>query len=68
MREYQVSYRVVVDEFAEPIMYGIAAENHSRVQWLSTNYQEVDRLARTCNRGGLSYLHFCDVIEDFRRA
>ena len=35
---------------------------------ISTDFQEVNRLAECCNSAGLSPVHLADVVEDFRHS
>ncbi|BDF71105.1 hypothetical protein CE91St41_16680 [Oscillospiraceae bacterium] len=67
MRERNMTYHVFLDDSAAPPMYGIRCEEGPCARRLSTDYQEVSRLAGRCNSAGLSPLHLGDVAEDFRR-
>ena len=68
MRQSCGMYRVFVDEAARPRMYGIQGRGGVRVGRISTDFQEVSRLAECCNSAGLSPIHLADVVEDFRRS
>ena len=68
MRQGGGMYRVFVDETIRPRMYGIQSRGGQRVGRISTDLQEVSRLAECCNSAGLSPIHLADVVEDFRRS
>ena len=68
MRQKQGMYQVFLDETANPRMYGIRGRGGVRVGRISTDFQEVNRLAECCNSAGLSPVHLRDVVEDFRRS
>ena len=68
MRQSCGMYRVFVDKAARPRMYGIQSGGGVRVGRISTDFQEVSRLAESCNSAGLSPIHLADVVEDFRRS
>ena len=57
MRNNHKRYCVFLDVAYHPQMYGI-----------STDFQEVNRLAECCNSAGLSPVHLADVVEDFRHS
>ena len=61
-------YCVFADESVRPRMYGIQSRVGVRVGHISTDFQEVSRLAECCNSAGLSPIHLADVVEDFRRS
>ena len=61
-------YRVFLDENVRPRMYGIRSRSGLQVGRISTDYQEVNRLAECCNSAGLSPVHLVDVVDDFRRS
>lgn len=68
MRNHSGMYQVFADETARPRMYGIQSRGGVRVGRISTDFQEVSRLAECCNSAGLSPVHLADVVEDFRRS
>lgn len=68
MRNHHKTYCVFLDVASRPHMYGIRGSNGVSVGRISTDFQEVNRLAETCNHAGLSPLHLADVVEDFRRS
>lgn len=68
MRNHHRMYRVFLDTASRPQMYGIRGTDGVRIGRISTDFQEVNRLAECCNRAGLSPIHLSDVVEDFRRA
>lgn len=68
MSEKTVTYRVFLDDATMPPMYGIQTAEDVRAGRISTDYQEVSRLAQMCTSAALSPLHLWDVVEDFRRA
>ena len=68
MGENSGMYRVFADGTARPRMYGIQGRGGVRVGRISTDFQEVSRLAECCNSAGLSPIHLADVVEDFRRS
>lgn len=68
MRERCGMYQVFADETARPRMYGIQSRAGLKVGRISTDFQEVSRLAECCNSAGLSPIHLADVVEDFRRS
>lgn len=68
MREHCGMYQVFADEAARPRMYGIRSRAGLQVGRISTDFQEVSRLAECCNSAGLSPIHLADVVEDFRRS
>nr|WP_295616045.1 DUF6514 family protein [uncultured Intestinimonas sp.] len=47
-------------------MFGIRCSDGTRAPRISTDYQEVYRLAQACNRCRLSPVHLLDVVTDFR--
>lgn len=67
MNNNRVMYRIFLDETTRPQMYGIRSRGGVCVSRISTDFQEVNRLAECCNRAGLSPVHLADVVEDFRR-
>ena len=68
MRNHHKTYCVFLDVASRPHMYGIRGSNGVSVGRISTDFQEVNRLAESCNSAGLSPLHLADVVEDFRRS
>lgn len=68
MNNNRVMYRVFLDETTRPQMYGIRGRGGVCVSRISTDFQEVNRLAECCNSAGLSPVHLADVVEDFRRS
>lgn len=68
MRQSCGMYRVFVDKAARPKMYGIQSRAGVRVGRISADFQEVSRLAESCNSAGLSPIHLADVVEDFLRS
>ena len=68
MRNHHKTYCVFLDVASRPHMYSIRGSNGVSVGRISTDFQEVNRLAETCNHAGLSPLHLADVVEDFRRS
>ena len=68
MSKHERIYHVYLDRASRPQMYGIRGHNGVRVGRISTDFQEVNRLAECCNSAGLSPVHLADVVEDFRRS
>lgn len=68
MSKVHPTYHVYLDRSSRPQMYGIRGHNGLCVGRISTDYQEVNRLAECCNSAGLSPIHLADVVEDFRRS
>lgn len=68
MKQNHMTYRVYLDQASRPQMYGIQGRGGVRVGRISTDFQEVNRLAQCCNSAGLSPIHLADVVEDFRRS
>ena len=68
MKHNRVMYRVFLDETSRPKMYGIRSRGGVCVGPISTDFQEVNRLAGWWNSAGLSPVHLADVVEDFRRS
>ena len=68
MNQNHMTYRVYLDQASLPQMYGIQGRGGVRVGRISTDFQEVNRLAQCCNSAGLSPIHLADVVEDFRRS
>ena len=68
MKHNREMYRVFLDETSRPKMYGIRSRGGVCVGRISTDFQEVNRLAECCNSAGLSPVHLADVVEDFRRS
>ena len=68
MKQNHMMYRVYLDQASRPQMYGIRGHNGICVGRISTDFQEVNRLAECCNNAGLSPIHLADVVEDFRRS
>ena len=68
MEKSNAMYRVYLDHSVKPQMYGIRSRNGIRVGRISTDFQEVNRLAECCNSAGLSPVHLADVVEDFCRS
>ena len=68
MKNNRVMYRVFLDESTRPQMCGIRSRGGVCVSRISTDFQEVNRLAECCNSAGLSPVHLADVVEDFRRS
>ena len=68
MKRDRMMYRVFLDKASQPQMYGIRSRNGLYVGRISTDFQEVNRLAECCNSAGLSPVHLADVVEDFRRS
>lgn len=68
MKHSKMNYEVFLDSATTPPMYGIRCGNRAAAHRISTDYQEVSRLAQRCNRAGLSDVHLRDVAEDFGRA
>lgn len=68
MKTREINFRVCMDEGRVPPMFGITCKSGERALHLSTDFMEVDRLVRACNRHKLSVEHFWDVIEDFRHS
>lgn len=68
MSKVHGTYHVYLDRAARPQMYGIRGQNGVRVGRISTDFQEVNRLAECCNSAGLSPVHLADVVDDFRRS
>ena len=68
MRNHHMQYRVFLDEASRPQMYGIRGRDGVCIRRISTDFQEVNRLAECCNSAGLSPVHLADVVEDFRRS
>ena len=68
MKHNRAMYRVFLDETSRPKMYGIRSRSGVRGGRISTDFQEVNRLAECCNSAGLSPVHLADVVEDFRRS
>ena len=64
MRNHHKTYCVFLDVTSRPHMYGIRGTNGVSVGRISTDFQEVNRLAESCN----SALHLADVVDDFRRS
>ena len=68
MKNSKMNYEVFLDSTATPPMYGIRCGDRAAAGRISTDYQEVSRLAQRCNRAGLSDMHLKDIAEDFGRA
>lgn len=68
MKNSKSMFQVCVDETVTPAMFGVSCASGERAARLSSDFAEVDRLVRACNRNRLSMAHFRDVIEDFRRS
>ena len=68
MKHNRAMYRVFRDETSRPKRYGTGSRSGVRVGRISTDFQEVNRLAECCNSAGLSPVHLADVVEDFRRS
>mgnify|MGYP005788250989 FL=1 len=68
MRNNRKTYCVFLDTASHPQMYGIRGADGVRVGRISTDFQEVNRLAECCNSAGLSPVHLADVVEDFRHS
>lgn len=68
MKMRDMNFRVCIDEGSVPTTYGVASRSGERASRLSTDFGEVDKLVRACNRNRLSMEHFWDVVEDFRRS
>ena len=68
MSNHHMTYHVYLDRASRPQMYGIRGHNRICVGRISTDFQEVNRLAECCNSAGLSPIHLADVVEDFRRS
>ena len=68
MRNHHKTYCVFLDVASRPHMYGIRGTNGACVGHISTDFQEVNRLADSCNSAGLSPLHLADEVDDFRRS
>ena len=68
MRNNHKTYCVFRDVASHPQMYGIRGTNGICVGRISTDFQEVNRLAECCNSAGLSPVHLADVVEDFRHS
>lgn len=68
MGNHNMEYRVYLDRASRPQMYGIRTHNGICVGRISTDFQEVNRLAECCNNASLSPVHLADVVEDFRRS
>ena len=68
MNNNRVMYRVFLDETTRPQMYGIRSRGGVCVSRISTDFQEVNRLAECCNSVGLSPIHLADVVDDFRHS
>lgn len=58
-------YEVFLDRTAMPPMYGIRYGDAVSVGRLSTDFAEVDRVARLCNEGKLNTVHLRDIADDF---
>ena len=56
----------VCRDISSPTMFGIRCSDGTRAPRISTDYQEVYRLAQACNRCRLSPVHLLDVVTDFR--
>ena len=67
MRNNHKTYCVFLDVASHPQMYGIRGTNGICVGRISTDFQEVNRLAECCNSAGLSPVHLADVVEDVYR-
>lgn len=63
-----MNYEVFLDSATHPPMYGIRCGEHTSAARISTDYQEVSRLAQMCNSYELSDIHLKDVAEDFGRS
>lgn len=61
-------FQVCQDLDSVPPMFGIHGPDGTHAPRISTDYQEVYRLAQICNRLELSTLHLLDVVTDFRRS
>ena len=61
MRNNHKTYCVFLDVASHP-------QNGICVGRISTDFQEVNRLAECCNSAGLSPVHLADVVEDFRHS
>ena len=68
MSNCRIKYHVYLDRASRPQMYGIRSPNGICAGRISTDFQEVNRLAECCNSAGLSPVHLADVVEDFRRS
>ena len=62
MRHNHMMYRVFLDTASQPKMYGIRGHGGVCVGRISTDFQEVNRLAECCNSVGLSPIHLADVV------
>ncbi len=68
MNKHHAAYHVFLDRTSRPQMYGIRGHNGICVGRISTDFQEVNRLAECCNSARVSPVHLADVVEDFRRS
>ena len=68
MKENRMLYHVCIDDAATPHMYGIQSIDGMCIRRISTDFQEVNRLAECCNSAEVSTVHLADVVEDFRRS
>ena len=68
MNKHHAAYHVFLDRASRPQMYGIRGHNVICVGRISTDFQEVNRLAECCNSARVSPVHLADVVEDFRRS
>ena len=68
MKRMNPSFRVCQESAAGIPRFGIRCGDGTHAIGIYTKYQEVYRLAQTCNRCRLSPVHLMDVVEDFRRS
>ena len=61
-------YEIIEDRSIEPLMFGLQTLGGEQLRRLTTDYAEIERLARMCNELQLSPIHFYDVLDDFRRS
>lgn len=64
-RNYQ--YEVWSDGGTAPVMFGIRSGSGVCIRRVSSDFLEVDRLVRKCNRLQVSPVHLVDVVEDYCR-
>lgn len=67
MKETRAHFEVFQEGGDLPVMFGIRVPGGVCARRISSDYNEVDRLARMCNRNELSPVHLDDVVNDFRR-
>ena len=67
MEKRSYHYEVCSDHGAALVMFGIRSDSGVCIRHVSTDFLEMDRLARRCNRLQVSPIHLGDVVEDYCR-